>query len=127
VAVSALAGLALQGTADVGASLSHAMDVEPVRALLATRLGHAHVARLALLLAIAVTLWAVHARRAGRPGRALSGLLLAELATVVGTVAVEGHAAAGAWPKSGRQAMLGRLANFGHVISGLFYAAERVS
>jgi copper transport protein len=97
-AVSALAGLALQGAADVGASLSHATDVAPVRALLTTRLGHAHVARLALLLAIAATLWAVHARRAGRPGRVLSGLLLAELATVVGTVAVEGHAAAGLWP-----------------------------
>jgi copper transport protein len=67
--------------------------------LLSTRFGQAHVARLGLLLAIAITVWAVTAiRRTGRRGSLLSGLLLAELAGLVGTVAVEGHAAAGAWP-----------------------------
>ena len=93
--VSAAAGLALQGTADVGAGLSQVTDLAPVRALLSTRFGHAHVARLGLLLAIAVTLCAA---RPTRRGRLLPGLLLVELAGLVGTVAVEGHAAAGAWP-----------------------------
>jgi copper transport protein len=98
-AVSVVAGLALQGAADVGAGLSQVADVAPVRALLSTRFGQAHVARLGLLLALAITLWAVTAtRRTGRRERLLSGLLLAELACLVGTVAVEGHAAAGAWP-----------------------------
>lgn len=97
-AVSALAGLPLQGAADVGAGLSQVTDLAPARALLSTGFGHAHLARLGLLAAIAAMLWALRARRPRRPGRLLSGLLLVVLAGVLGTVAVEGHAAAGAWP-----------------------------
>jgi copper transport protein len=92
---SAVAGLALQGAADVGASLSQVTDMTPVRALLATRFGHAHLVRIALLLALAVTLWAAHGKRAGR---LRSAVLVAELAGVIATVAVEGHAATGPWP-----------------------------
>ncbi|HEY3089060.1 MAG TPA: copper resistance protein CopC [Jatrophihabitantaceae bacterium] len=94
-AASTLAGLVLQGAADVGSGLSGLTDLAPVRALLSTRFGHAHLIRLALLAAIAVTLWALRARR---PGRLPAGLLLAGLAGVVCTVAVEGHAATGVWP-----------------------------
>jgi copper transport protein len=59
-------GLALQGAADVGAGLSQVTDPAPARALLSTRFGPAHLARLGLLLAIAVTLWASRGRRLGR-------------------------------------------------------------
>jgi copper transport protein len=117
-AVAAVAGLALQSTADVGAGLSQVTDAAPLRALLATRFGHAHVARLVLLLAIGITLWAVHARRP-RPGRLLSGLLLVELAGVVGTVSVEGHAAAGAWPTARMPLDVAHVAAAGVWLGGL--------
>jgi copper transport protein len=66
---SAVAGLALQGAADVGASLSQVTDMTPIRALLATRFGHAHLVRIALLLGIAITLWAAHGSKPGGCGR----------------------------------------------------------
>jgi copper transport protein len=100
-AVAALCGLGLQAAADVGASLSQVTDPAPIRDLLGTRLGQAHLARLAALAAMAVTLRLTPRRQRrwiGRPELAWSTLLGAESVVAVGTVAVEGHAATGAWP-----------------------------
>lgn len=66
-AVSTLAGLVVQGAADVGAGLSGVTDLAPVWALVSTRFGHAHLARLGLLAAIAVMLLALPAMGAVRP------------------------------------------------------------
>jgi copper transport protein len=115
LAVGTVARLLLQAAFDAGAGPGHLADPRPVRALLSTRLGHAEMARLVLLGAVAVLLARSRGRigrssprigrsspRVGRPGpglgrraAALGGCLLGVLATV----AVAGHAGsrAGAW------------------------------
>lgn len=88
-AVSAVVSVGVQAADDTGAGLGAAFDVASVRALLATQFGHAHLARLGLLLGLAAA-----ARRPGRPGplRLLATAVMS--VGLLGTVAAEGHAGA---------------------------------
>jgi copper transport protein len=75
-----------QAAFDVGDGWSRLGDPSPLRALADTRLGHAHLVRLLVVLAIWATLSRTR-RISARP----AVLVTAGLVTVLGTVAVEGH------------------------------------
>jgi copper transport protein len=85
-ALATVAGFALQAAFDVGGSWSRAVDPATLSALLATRLGHAHLLRLVLLVALGLTVW--RPRAVSRLFRLAVGVLVVG---ILATVAVEGH------------------------------------
>ena len=85
--VATAGGFAVQAAYDVGDGWSGAFDSATLQALAATRLGHAHLIRLLVLGAVALTLLP----RMRRPSRIVAVLLAAELITLIFTVAIEGH------------------------------------
>ncbi|MCU1659827.1 MAG: copper resistance protein CopC [Pseudonocardiales bacterium] len=85
-AVADVAGLGLQAAFDVAGGWSRAWDPSTLSALLGTRLGHAHLVRLAVLLAVLITIGRVRS-----PSRPMQVLVAGEVLAAVGTVAAEGH------------------------------------
>ncbi|UQX89521.1 copper resistance protein CopC/CopD [Jatrophihabitans telluris] len=85
--IATAAGLALQAAVDIGGGWSASVDPVAVRAISATRLGHAHLIRLVMLLLLGLAL--IRTRALAKRERA--ALLTAGLA-IMATVASEGHA-----------------------------------
>jgi copper transport protein len=80
-------GFALQAALDIGGGWGQAVNPTTLQALAATRLGHAHLLRLALLAVLWLALRTLSVfGRAARVGVTLGVLAL------IGTVAAEGHA-----------------------------------
>ncbi|MCW2493355.1 MAG: copper resistance protein CopC [Frankiales bacterium] len=86
-AAATVAGFALQAAFDVVGGWSATVDPTALRALLGTRLGHAHLLRLVVLAAVVATV-----SRRGSMNRLRTILLSAEALGLLVTVAVEGHA-----------------------------------
>ena len=89
--VGAASGLLLQAPFDAGTGLAGIGDPRWVRPLVRSRFGHAHLVRLAVLLVLALVL--THAARP--PARAAKAALGCLAASMLVTIAVEGHAAVG--------------------------------
>jgi copper transport protein len=84
-------GLGLQAGYDVGGGWTRSVDPRTVQTLIGTRLGHAHVLRLDLLVAI----WLMVGRPV-KPRRTRAALVVAAILAALVTAAVEGHAGASA-------------------------------
>ncbi len=86
--VATVCGIGVQAAQDIGAGLSSALDGAAIRQLLGTTFGHAHVARVGLLVAIGAAL--LVARRRGWTPPLQIATLAAGVA-VLATLALDGH------------------------------------
>ncbi|MDT4964597.1 MAG: copper transport protein [Pseudonocardiales bacterium] len=86
-AAGTASGLCLQAAYDVGGGWTRAVDPATVGALLDTRLGHAHLVRLAALAG----LWVVLLRYVRRPRPMILALVVGALLVCIGSVTIEGH------------------------------------
>lgn len=125
-AVSALAGIGLQGANQRGGAIGDAVRPGTWREMLDTRFGEAWLVRSALVIAL-VVLVAI-ARRAGPryiTSPILNGLAAAAIIGIGATVVKTGHAATGRWPELATVADGVHLASAALWVGGLVVIAIR--